>query len=168
MAGPFSSWLARVQTRRCRVRNQKKASRLGFRLFVCATRELCTGPAVAARVTCAERAEVRKQLEAKSAIMVFSGSKFIGVEVCSQGEATFPVRQPVETAAPLAPVVPIVNGLHVHHCSDAKAMMCWAGAPGQSHCNCVQCLASAKNSRKRPLIRPWFFLCVPLNHNELR
>ena len=98
--------------------------------------------------TCVERAEVRKQLEAKSAILVFSGSKFIGVEAGTQGEATFPVREPVETAAPLAPVVPIVNGLHVHHCSDAKAMKCWTGAPGQSHCNCVQCFASAKKFKE--------------------
>ena len=96
--------------------------------------------------TCAERADKRQALAAESGILVFNGTKFIGIEARGEaGIATFPVREPVETAPPLAPIVPVVYRLEVHFCSDYKATATWIGKPNQSSCTCLHgCLGAKK------------------------
>ena len=99
--------------------------------------------------TCAERTDRRQALQAGSGILVFCGTKFIGVEEGDEGaKATFHVREPVETAPPLAPITPVVYRLDTHFCSDYNATVTWIGKPGQSTCTCLHGSCGAKENKE--------------------
>ena len=95
-----------------------------------------------------EQAERRKNLPEKTAILVYVGTKFVGIQAgIGPNFATFPVRKAAERINGGADMLAVYH-VQMYHTSDYKAQHTLCGQEGQSPHNCIHCDNSAKGFKK--------------------